>query len=115
MNELIMDTIESYNEYVVKIAPGSLKIAELLRHDEIAEAMQMILQFSEGLGWLVNAKELLTASDVQVNLQVEQIEGFLNEINSGLESQDFVLVADMFEYEIAEFFENIELIKGVEQ
>ena len=114
MNE-INEVVESYNEYIKNIAPGSLQIAEHLRKDEIQEAFQMILQFSEGMSWLVQANDLLNQNDVKVTLEVEQIHEFLNEINSGLEIQDYVLVADMFEYEIAPFFEQASQIEGIEQ
>jgi len=113
MNEVI-EVINSYNEYILKVASGSIQIAEHLRKDEVPEAMQMILQFSEGMGWLVEASDLLSKNKVTVNLPVEQIHEFLNEINSGLELQDYVLVADMFEYEIAPFFEQLSPIEGFE-
>lgn len=114
MNE-ITEVVESYNSYIQNIAPGSLQIAAHLRSDEVQEALQLILQFSEGMGWLVQATDLLKQNDVTVTLQVEQIHEFLNEINDGLQIQDYVLVADMFEYEIAPFFEQATQIEGIEQ
>ncbi|MGE8033502.1 hypothetical protein [Lysinibacillus sp. NPDC093692] len=110
----VMEVVNSYNEYILKVSSGSIQIAEHLRKDEVPEAMQMILQFSEGMGWLVEASDLLSKNKVTVNLPVEQIHEFLNEINSGLELQDYVLVADMFEYEIAPFFEQLSPIEGFE-
>lgn len=111
----IIEVVESYNAYIQNVAPGSLQIAEHLRKDEVQEALQMILQFSEGMGWLVQASDLLSQNNVKVNLQVEKIHEFLNEINTGLEIQDYVLVADMFEYEIAPFFEQATQVEGIEQ
>lgn len=114
MNE-VTEVIQSYNEYIQNVAPGSLQIAEHLRKDEIQPALQLILHFSEGMGWLVQASELLKQNDLNVTLEVEKIHEFLNEINNGLEIQDYVLVADMFEYEIAPFFEQVAEIEGIEQ
>lgn len=111
----ITEVVESYNSYIKNIAPGSLQIAEHLRKDEVQEALQLILQFSEGMGWLVQVNDLLSQNSIKANLQAEKIHEFLNEINSGLEIQDYVLVADMFEYEIALFFEQITEIEGIEQ
>lgn len=110
MNE-INEVVQSYNEYIQNIAPGSLQIAEYLRQDDVQAAVQLILQFSEGMSWLVQAGELLTQNDVHVNLQAEQIHEFLNEINNGLSIQDYVLVADMFEYEIAPYFESLQSLE----
>lgn len=112
MNEMVLEVIESVNDYIEKVQIGSVRIAEMLRNDEIQEALQSILNFSEGMGWLVDASNLLKQNDIDVSLEVEQIHEFLHEINTGLEIQDYVLVADMFEYEIAPFFENVERIQG---
>lgn len=115
MNEVVSEVVESYKQYLKNIAPGSMQIATYLRQDEIQEALQLILKFSEGMGWLVQATDLLSQNDVKTTLQIEQIHEFLNEINNGLEIQDYVLVADMFEYEIAPFFEQAVQIEGIEQ
>lgn len=110
MNE-INEVVQSYNEYIQNIAPGSLQIAGFLRQDDVKAAVQLILQFSEGMSWLVQAGELLVQNEVKVNLQAEQIHEFLEEINNGLEIQDYVLVADMFEYEIAPYFEALQRLE----
>ncbi|MFJ8102422.1 hypothetical protein [Lysinibacillus sp. NPDC096212] len=111
MTEILMDTIQSFNEYLPRVANGSQEIAGNLRSDQIANALKMILEFSEGMSWLVEASELFEANDVKVAVQIAKIQEFLQEINAGLEMQDYVLVADMFEYEIAPFFEEAALIE----
>lgn len=114
MNE-VNEVVESYNQYLKNIAPGSLHIAELLRKDDIHAALQLIMQFSEGMGWIVQASELLRSNGVKVTLELHQIHEFLEEVNNGLQMQDYVLVADMFEYEIGPFFEKVVDIEGIEQ
>lgn len=113
MNEILAETIQSYNEYLTKVSPGCLQIAHLLRQDDIGGALRMILQFSEGMNWLVEARELFVQNGVKATLEVEKIHEFLNEINNGLEILDYVIVADMFEYEIAPFFEEVKIIEGI--
>lgn len=105
MNEMVQESLESYVDYIGKMLNGCQQIADYLREDRILEAGQIIGQFSEGLIWLIDMNKLLHANDATPLLQEEQIYEFLNEINSGLEIQDFVIVADMFEYEIKPFFE----------
>lgn len=105
MKDIVLETIESYNEYIAKVSGGCVRISDFLRKDQISEAMRLILDFSEGMGWLVEASNLLMKNEVKATLEVEKIHEFLHEVNSGLEIQDYVLVADMFEYEIAPFFE----------
>lgn len=105
MDEMVKESFESYCEYMAKMPNGCQQIADFLREDRLAEAGQIIAQFTEGLNWLVDMNKLLNAHNAVVPLQEEQIAEFLNEINNGLEIQDFVIVADMFEYEIKPFFE----------
>lgn len=110
----VFEVAESFNIYITNVPAGAVQIAEYLRKDEVAEAMQLILQFSEGMGWLVQASELLNKNEVEVLFEAQKIHEFLNEVNNGLEIQDYVLVADMFEYEIAPFFEQLAPIQGIE-
>lgn len=112
--ELIIDTINSFNEYLLKLPKGCNEIANLLRVNNIPEALISIMNFTEGTMWLVKVNDLLIKSGVEYNLQSDRINDFLNEINTGLQIQDYVLVADIFEYEIAPFFEESEGIKGLE-
>ncbi|OMC89286.1 hypothetical protein BK128_04270 [Viridibacillus sp. FSL H7-0596] len=110
MTDLIVEIIGSYNEYLSKLPNGCLFIAEKLREDQIQEALNNIKNFSEGLIWLVDASELLKKNDIVVNMNVERVHEYLNEINYALEIQDNNLVADLFEYELVEFFKDSELI-----
>ncbi|MGG2075408.1 hypothetical protein AB1J28_18830 [Lysinibacillus irui] len=112
MDDLILETIESYNNYLQVVPNGCLKIAERLREDQIAVALNDIKDFSEGVIWLIDAGILLSKNNVDVSLDINQIQDFLNEINTGLQIKDYNLVGDLFEYEIAEFFKAIALIKN---
>lgn len=113
MTEEVIEVILSYNDYLSKVPSGSVQIANYLREDNVQNAIQMVLDFSEGMAWLVHATELLEKNGVNVEFEVEKIHEFLNEVNSGLEMQDYVLVADMFEYEIATFFTEVQPIVGL--
>lgn len=112
MNEKI-EVIESYNKYIGKIPQGVIYIANCLREDQLNEALLAIKDFSEGVMWLSESAKLLQKNEVAVELNIENIQEFLIEINTGLEKQDFLLVADLFEYEIAPFFGEAQLIKGI--
>ncbi|MDF2065821.1 hypothetical protein [Bacillus sp. Cr_A10] len=105
MDKLIKETMESYNDYLKKLPNGCQKVADDIRQDNLSEAFQGILQFSEGATWLVDANLLLEKNSFLNPINPEKINEYLNEINSGLEIQDYVIVADMFEYEIKPFFE----------
>lgn len=106
MDELIIETQQSYNDYLAKIVSGCDEIVENIQSNNIQKALQLILQFSEGTTWLVDVNQRLSTLGYSNELKHETIQEYLSQINSGLEMQDFVLVSDMFEYEIKPFFEN---------
>lgn len=112
MKDLIHETIETYNEYLKKVPNGTIYIATSLREDNEKDALQAIKDFSEGVIWLAEASELLNKNGATANLTIQRVHDFLMEINEGLEKQDYLLVADLFEYEITPFFESIEEAKG---
>lgn len=109
---ILNEVIESYNAYIEKVPNGSIYIAEQLREDNLQEALVAIKDFSEGALWLSQVSELLKKNGAIAELNIIKIEEFLIEVNKGLEMQDFVLVADMFEYEIGPFFEEAKQAKG---
>ncbi|WP_433595868.1 hypothetical protein [Lysinibacillus xylanilyticus] len=111
MNEIL----EDYNNYLGCVPKGTVRIAEQLREDNMKEALSAIRDFSEGVLWLSQASDFLKRSGAHVELDILKIQEFLIQVNEGLEKQDYVLVADMFEYEIAPFFEEVESAKGLHQ
>jgi hypothetical protein len=98
------ELLEVYLDYLHKIPNGCMIIAEKLREDKLDVALNSIKDFSEGVLWLSEASELLKKQNMNLTLNISQIEEYLNEINEGLLKQDYILVADMFEYEIEPFF-----------
>lgn len=102
---VVLEVIESYNGYLNKLPSGCIAIANKFRDDQIQAALLNVKDFSEGVIWLTEAAELLKKNEVNVTSNIDKIHEFLTEINNALEIQDFHLVADLFEYEIAEFFE----------
>ncbi|MGE7944141.1 hypothetical protein ACQKNB_18860 [Lysinibacillus xylanilyticus] len=109
MNDILNETIISFNEYIGKLPEGCMLIANDLRDDRIAEALSHICDFSEGASWIVEASRLLKENNVSITFDMEKIIEYLAEINDGLSIGDYNLVADIFEYEIVPFFSDIEV------
>jgi hypothetical protein len=107
MTNLIYETQESFYLYIERIVEGAQTIADYLREDKVGEAMQRIAQFSEGVTWLTQVIVLMREHRYHIEIDPSQMNEFLQEINDGLERQDYVIVADMFEYEIKSFFEEV--------
>ncbi|MEK5334327.1 hypothetical protein [Lysinibacillus sp. FSL W8-0992] len=109
MNELIIETQQSYNDYLAKLVKGCDDIVGNIQSNNLQQALQLILQFSEGATWLVDINQKLSTLGINNELKHESIQEYFSQINTGLEIQDFVLVSDMFEYEIKPFFESCTL------
>ncbi|MFJ8457758.1 hypothetical protein ACIQ57_01390 [Lysinibacillus xylanilyticus] len=109
MNELIIETQQSYNDYLAKLVSGCNEIVGNIQSNNLQQALQLILQFSEGTTWLIDINQKLSTLGYNNELKHEAIQEYFSQINAGLEVQDFVLVSDMFEYEIKPFFENCSL------
>ncbi|WP_431029183.1 hypothetical protein [Lysinibacillus sp. LZ02] len=109
MEDILNETIFSFNEYIEKLPGGCMMIANTLRDDRIAEALTHIRDFSEGAGWIIEASGLLQENNVSITFDMTKIIDYLEEINNGLSIGDYNLVADIFEYEIVPFFSAIEV------
>ena len=111
MNATLQEVMESYNEYIGKIPNGCMVIAGLLRQDQTQPALESISNFADGTMWLIETADLLQKNDVKVPLDTHKINSFLDEIVQAIEIQDYYLVADLFEYELLEFFKNVESMR----
>lgn len=104
MEESIKEIIADYNSYLEKIPYGCEVISERLRENRVSEALLDISNFSEGMLWLNEISKLFISNNILVKMDFEKMKEFLIEINEGLNMEDYVIVADIFEYEIKELF-----------
>ena len=100
------DLKSSYDEYIKKVPSGSISIAEELRKENM-DILKSIIDFSEGIEWLITVGGYLKDNAIEINLDKELLIDYLNNINEALIQEDFYLVADLFEYEIADYFEKL--------
>lgn len=113
MSEVNMqELMESYNEYILKLEAGCLFIAEELRMNK-EDAIQHIYNFSEGMEWLILVSRKFKEQQIEVELDEAKLIAQLQEINEAIQRKDMNLVADLFEYEIAEYFNTPKLIEGI--
>ncbi|GEK31434.1 hypothetical protein KZO01_17430 [Kurthia zopfii] len=106
----IEEVVSDYNDYIHRIPAGCSQIVRFINENRISEALEMVVDFSEGITWLTSARSYLEAEGITLDWKENQVTDFLNEINSGLEVGDFVIVSDIFEYEIIPFFKGIKNI-----
>lgn len=112
MGNLISEVIENYNRYLSNLPNGCESLVALLSEEKYNEALKEIVFFSEGISWLINVKIKLEEHNILVDFDENKIIGYLEEINEGLENKDYLLVADLFEYEIVPFLIECPKIKN---
>lgn len=106
MTNLIEETQNSYYEYISQISKGSLLICNKFREGDIAQATISILDLVEGLTWLLQVEEAMKEKNYKIQSATQIASEYLSEINEALSRQDYVFVADLFEYEISPIFSN---------
>ncbi|MEK5230807.1 hypothetical protein MHB42_03450 [Lysinibacillus sp. FSL K6-0232] len=104
MDELLLDTQQSYYDYVVKLQDGCQMIAKSFQSNNLEQAFQMIADFSEGLGWLVTVEQHMQANDYVINSRIEEVVEQLTTLNKLLENRDIVALTNLFQAEIAPLF-----------
>jgi len=104
------EVVNEYNNYIHAVSLGCVKLGEKLREENKSDALQDILNFSEGMQWITKANNYLIQNNINPTVDLTKIEEYLNEINDALQRQDYYLVADLFEYEITNYFDKMELV-----
>lgn len=98
---------EDYQNYISKVPAGIEYLFDAFRENRIQEGLDSLGNLSEALTWLVNAAEYLKVSDFGVEFDINKVITNLDEINEALQNQDFLLVADILEYELYEYFKGL--------
>lgn len=104
--QLIYETIESIKEFLPKVSETCLLITKQVRTDNESQAMGHINEFIEAVEWLIQAINGIKTLGYPLNIETMEINEYLLETKEGLEVNDLVLIADMFEYELHPIFED---------
>ncbi|WP_249073448.1 hypothetical protein [Lysinibacillus sp. BPa_S21] len=104
--QLINDIKQSYFDYISKVTNGCKDIAFKIRSSNTAEAILYIEQFAEGLQWLLDVEKKFTEIGYTVKSRIHEASIYFNDINEALENKDYVMLADIFEYELPNVFDS---------
>lgn len=103
-NELLVETQQSYYDYVVKLQDGCQQIANSLRAGEQSQAYQMIANLSEGIEWMITVEKYMFDNFFCINSRLKEVIDKLSDLNVALEANDFMEAANLFEKEIGPLF-----------
>lgn len=98
INEQI-EALQSANDYLDKLKEGVEKLVDFINNNEINNAYEMIPAIAEGLDWIIKVITLTKESQKE-EIVTSDINDHLDSIVEALENEDYILVGDLFNYEI---------------
>jgi hypothetical protein len=112
LQDLVANNLTNGKEYLEKLVPGFQKAADLFRMGNEQEANKYYLQLLEGIDWF--SQILLTIVNAQVDIFKEQtleerqkkLTEFIAQMLEANQNQDWVLMADLLEYEMIPFYKD---------
>jgi len=111
----VKEVIITCNEYIDKLKKyGILKLINDVQGGNEEEALTLIPVIADGLQWIIEVIE--KTKDIQFEkIDTNKLLGNLEEINTALENEDYILMSDIFEFEIFEELNSIQklLIKNI--
>ena len=112
LQDLVANNLTNAKEYLEKLVPGFQKAADLFRMGNEQEANQYYLQILDGIDWF--SQVILTIVNAQVDIFKEQtleerqkkLTEFMAQMLEANQNQDWVLMADLLEYEMIPFYKD---------
>ena len=106
MNKEKIEALQTANDYMNNLKDGIVNLANMIQEGKEQEAITIIPQVVDGIEWVVQVITL--TKEVQKNeIGVEALNDQLQEIIEALENEDYILVGDLFNYEILPILEDI--------
>lgn len=121
LKDLVATNLTNALDYLKKLIPGFEKAADLFRTGNEQEANKYYLQILDGIEWFSQVVNIIMKPDEgevvlpgaeNENLQARQakLTDLMNQMLEANQNQDWVLVADVLEYEMVPFYKDWEKI-----
>lgn len=105
MNTEIKEVLDTAYEYMNKLNEGILTAAQYFQNGNYRDALDLTIQITEGIEWTIKVislnKNLYNEED-----KIQELNEKLKETLEAFENGDYVLIGDLFEYEISPIIEN---------
>ncbi|MHB1041768.1 MAG: hypothetical protein ACYC0Q_02910 [Eubacteriales bacterium] len=113
MESLTEATLDSCREYIPRLIEAVSKIACDIQSGNETQGIRLIPVVFDGLQWLTEAIRGMQQIGFSIGIDLQDITGCFEQLEKALEIRDYVLTADLFEYEIGPALEN--WLKTIEQ
>jgi hypothetical protein len=102
-----VEVLVTVEEYIYELKKGITNVVQYIQDGQEQSAFKLIGQIADGIEWLLQAIKL-TKDYHQGKVSDNNINEKLSEIVEALENEDYVLVSDLFNYEILEVLDIIQ-------
>lgn len=102
--DIKIDTLVTAHSYIETLYDAIKKIVENIRIKAVVDNSIELTKVIDGLEWIFEVVTL--TQDVQFQkIDISEIKPVLNEIIDALQNTDFIVIADLLEYEVLEKLE----------
>ncbi|RXM78529.1 hypothetical protein DP144_03105 [Clostridium tetani] len=102
-----LEALETAKNYINNLKKAIDKIYNHISESKENDALALIPDFAEGVEWL--SEVLVLTKDVyKKDLNMDGLNDILNEVIEAIENEDYILVGDLFKYEIYEKLDEIQ-------
>ncbi len=102
-----LEALVTANEYIGKLKTGIEELVNKINSGQENNGVLLIPNIADGLQWLISVIEL-TKDYHKGSISIEDIKEKLPEVIEALENEDYVLVGDLFNYELLPALVNIQ-------
>lgn len=106
MNDKKIQVLESANEYLDNLKRGVENIFDYIQESKEFEAIELIPQVAEGMQWVDQVLNV-TKDILNIDEGLNIVNQYIEEISEALDNEDYILVGDLFNYEILPVLEKI--------
>ena len=121
LKDLVATNLANALDYLKKLIPGCEQAADLFRAGNEQEANKYYLQILDGIEWFSQVvsvimspdegeTELPDTDDESLEVREKKLTDLMNQMLEANENQDWVLLADILEYEMVPFYKDWEKI-----
>ncbi|GAA0782648.1 hypothetical protein [Hathewaya limosa] len=105
MNEQIQ-ALMTANDYLYNLENGINQLVEAFQQEDNNKGCSIIPLVADGIKWIVDIVNLTRESQPNF-IDISMIDEKLDEVVEAIENEDYILVGDLFNYEILLIIENI--------
>lgn len=106
MNDEKIEALITANEYLNNLEGGIYQVVEAFQQEDENKGCSLIPLIADGIKWIVDVVNL--TRDIQKeDIDISQIDEKLEELVEAIENEDYILVGDLFEYEVLPIIEEV--------